>query len=87
MFSPHEARKHVHRCVCVVRFKLAFLLFTHLPPARPVIGGALTGFVPQIVPGKVPNIFHFIEVFKPFFEMLLLLCVFFVKSREGVDPP
>ena len=38
----------------------------------------LPGFVPQILPDKVPNIFHFIEVFKLF----LVLCLFFFKSNR-----
>ena len=51
-------------------------------------GGAFASFVPQIVPDKVPNMFHvkqsILEVFELFF---VFLCLFLVKSREGVDPP
>ena len=36
--------------------------------------GAFTGIVPQIVADKVPNIFHFIEVFNLFFVLLCFFC-------------
>ena len=31
-------------------------------------GGAITGFIPQLAPDEVPNIFNFTEVFKLFFS-------------------
>ena len=43
-------------------------------------------FVPQIVPDKVPNIFHFKKFFRLFFLVFLCVCFFFIKSRAGVDP-
>ena len=42
-----------------------------------------TGFVPQIIPDKVPNIFHFIELLKLFF--VFSVCVFLLSNREGAS--
>ena len=44
---------------------------------------SFAGFVPQIVPDRVPNLFHFVEVFK----LIFVIVLFFVISREGVEPP
>ena len=45
--------------------------------------GAFTGFVPQIVPDKVSNIFHFIEVFTLFFAFWRF---FFGQIAKGRRP-
>ena len=50
-----------------------------------VTRGAFTGFVQQIVPDKVPNMFHFIE-----FKAVFVFCAFFlcqIARGPGVDPP
>ena len=48
------------------------------PGSRFIDACAFTGLVPQIVPDKVPSIFHFVEVFSCF----LCLFAFRLSNRE-----
>ena len=71
---------------------IVFIFIGFEAPCRPPnmkighdMGGAFTRFVPQIAPDKVPNAFHFRGFLAVF--VMGFFCFFFVKSREGVDPP